>query len=202
MALDLDRFVRLRPLLLHVTSRGNSALIEREGRLVPAARTLRGAGMGSSVRVRRAESVVIDAGQGRVYLRDQTPLRAANVRLAGGWTFADLVQELNEHVFFWPAGGGGPSVYAKRLQAKYASQGQVVMAFGTALLLEHNLARLRLCACNSGAPRCNPHVGKARRGPETLATPAAYPGTPGTVVEVAFRGEVRLADALEWIAPI
>ncbi len=202
MALDIEKFVRLRPLLTHVTSRRNAALIERQGRLVPAATILREAGMGASVRTRRPEAVVIGAGRNRVYVRDQAPLHPGNVRLAGKWAFADLVEELNEHVFFWPAGRRGPNTYGKRLEDKYAGQDQVVMCFGSENLIRLNLARLRVCACNSGAPRCNPHVGKAERGPATLAKPAAYLGTPGTVIEVAFRGEVKIADSLEWVAPI
>jgi len=137
-----------------------------------------------------------------VYLRDQAPLHPGNVRLTGGWTFADLVEELNNHVFFWPAGRGGPSVYAKRLEAKYAGQGQVAMCFRSENLIRLNRSRFRVCSCNSGAPRCNPHVGKADRGPATLAKPADYPGTPGTVIEAAFRGDVTIGDALEWVSPI
>lgn len=202
MALDVGRLVKLRPLLLHITSRQNAEMIEREWCLRPAASILREAGMPGLVRVRRPEALVVNVGVRGVYLRDQRPLRAANVRLTGGWTFANLVEELNEHVFFWPAGAGGPSAYANRLQAKYAGQDQVAMAFRAEPLIRHNLDRLRVCVCNSGAPRCNPHVGKAERGPGTLAKPTVFAGTAGRIVEVAFRGEVTIANALEWVAPI
>ena len=166
--LDFEKFIALRPVLLHVTSRQNLEWIRRDGRFRPAASILRAAGLGGLVRERRPEAMVVrvpDGDGGRdVYVRDQRPLRAGNMRLLGGWDVGDFVAELNEHVFFWPCGAGGPGAYGRRLFERYRGEDQVVISLGTRALIEENRDRLRVCACNSGAPRCNPRTGKAARG--------------------------------------
>lgn len=116
MPFTLDQFARRFPRLYHLTAAMNVAGIEADGCLYAAAETFRQARAAGMICERRPESVVIPLpqGGGQRHIRDQFPLHEGNCALLGGWTFADLVQDLNERVFFWPGTEGGPTDYGRR----------------------------------------------------------------------------------------
>lgn len=197
MPLDLARFATARPYLYHLTAATNLAHIERTKRLESASVLLERAGRRELVRERRRDhvSVALPGGAGPeptlVHIRDQAPLHAGNVRLEGGWNFADLVTELNRRVYFWPGKVDGPSPYGCRHFQRYAAEDCVVLVVRTDAVLS---AAAEFSCCNSGSPRCNPSVPgyKAPRGPRTFLNAASFEGSPGNVIEVVFPGGVDL----------
>ncbi|MFI4915863.1 MAG: DUF7002 family protein [Phycisphaerales bacterium JB060] len=193
MQFMLADYLRLRPTLFHLTARANLPLIERTRRLRPAVDIFAAAGMGHLSRTRRAESVVVECGGQAIHVRDQAPLFEKNCGLAEGWTFADLVQHLNEHVFFWP-GGDKPIQQGLNHFGRYAKDDCVVLVLPTEQVFTAN-PEPRFSACNSGSPRHKAVNGKGvpgPRGPDTFRLAHDFDGTPGKVVEVVFRGPVSL----------
>ena len=183
-------FAATRPRVYHLTARSNMDRIRAAGSLIPAAEHFRAAGREDLVRSRRAQAVALTPG---VSIRDQAPLYEGNCGLADGFTFADLIALLNEHVFFWPGTAEGPIRPGRNHIGRYAgSEDVVVLSLPTLALLQANAAvPARCCRYNSGSPRCN----RGRRSPRHagLFVPMSeWEGTPGDVVELVFRGRVVL----------
>ncbi|MEQ8316372.1 MAG: hypothetical protein RIE77_10890 [Phycisphaerales bacterium] len=184
---------RLRPTLFHITARSNLEHIQRTRRLRPAVDIFAAAGTPHLSRARRARSVVVECDGQAVHVRDESPLYEKNCGLAEGWTFADLVQHLNEHVFFWP-GGDKPIQQGLNHFGRYSKDDCVVLVLPTAQVFAAN-PEPRFSACNSGSPRHKAVNGKGvpgPRGPDTFRLAEDFDGTPGKVVEVVFRGAVSL----------
>ena len=197
MPLTAAALTRLRPTLFHLTARANLPLIERTRQLRPAVDIFAAAGTPHLSRARRAESMVVDCDGQAIHIRDQAPLYEKNCGLAEGWTFADLVQHLNEHVFFWP-GSERPIAAGRNHFGRYEHDDAVVLVLPTAEVFAAN-PEPRFSACNSGSPRHKAVNGKGvpgPRGPDTFRLAEDFEGTPGLtpgrVVEVVFRGPVSL----------
>jgi hypothetical protein len=200
MTLNLIDFLETRPRLFHLTAESNVERIRESGVLSPASHLLRSAGFARNIRRRRPGSLLIRDGDRRIHIRDQAPLHAGNVELAGGWSFEDLVEHLNDHVFFWP-GDDRPNDYGRRHFARYRDQDCRVLVFSTRGLLAANRdLPPRLCRFNSGSPRCTGGR-RSPRGPDLFQLVDEYGGTAATVVEVVFRGEVRLPDHFQVQEP-
>lgn len=197
MAIDVERFIVLRPYLYHVTARENRSLVAASMQLEPAMDLLRRAGRLDLARWRRPESLTLALGHDQVVLKDQRPLIEANISLDGAWDIGDFVQYLNEHVFFWPGRADGPIAHGVRLLGRYESDAPCVLRVPTRDLLDHNpdVAPL-FCPFNSGAPRQNGGR-RARRGPQLFAPAAQFGRRESEVVEVAFRSTVVLPDTTE-----
>lgn len=206
MPFTLDQFAQRFPRLYHLTAAMNVAAIEADRCLYPAAETFRQARALADIRERRSESQVVTLpGGSKRHVRDQAPLYEGNTALLGGWTFADLVQDLNERVYFWPGTEKGPSDYGRRHFTRYAPGGDVrVLVVETASLFSANRdLPPQFCRYNSGSPRCNPkskEAGKrSPRGPATFLPADLFDGSTGTVVEVTFRRGVALGGlTAEW----
>jgi hypothetical protein len=128
----------------------------------------------------------------RVLLRDQAPLHARNMRLTDGWSFEQFLRHLNDRVFFWPGGTGGPISYGVRHFDRYEREAPVVVRVPFAELLAANPGITpELCRYNSGSPRWSRGLA-APRGRDTFATPDVATFAPAQVVEVTFPGRVRL----------
>src|SRR6185295_18424853 len=108
MPLTLSEFAGTRPFLYHLTARQNLPGILATRQLQSAAQILRAAGRYDWLRQKRAEGMLVRDGARAVHLRDQAPLHRGNLDLQAGWSFEDLVQYLNVHVFFWPGTAEGP----------------------------------------------------------------------------------------------
>lgn len=193
MPLDLDRFIQTRPCRYHLTATRNAERILSSHTLRPAADAFIEGGQPEMIRSRRRGSCTVPLLGDTVHIRDQAPLHPGNVALAPGWSFEDLVEHLNRHVFFWPGTDLGPIPYGVRHFHKYAGKGKVVLILNTAEVFAANESLPpRFCRYNSGSPRCS--GGKpSPRGPGTFALAHDYIGTPGSVVEVTFPGPVTLA---------
>lgn len=192
MPLDIERFVRLRPVLYHLTATPNAARIRDTGLICPASALYRSAGMTPSIRTRRAKGQWIEFGGERVHIRDQAPLHRGNIMFSGGWKFEDLVAHLNDHVFFWPGTASGPIAYGLRHFQRYAGDDTAVLSFDTRAVFAANLKPgPRFCKYNSGSPRCSKGRGSPR-GPDTFLDARAFPHNPSEVIEVTFPSIVSL----------
>lgn len=192
MPLDLERFVKLRPTLYHLTAASNAAHIRSSGRIDSAAALYRSAGIEPSIRCRRASEEWIRCDGDDVHIRDQAPLHRGNIDLSDGWRFEDLVAYLNEHVFFWPGKPEGPIPHGLRHFKRYAREKAVVLSFDTQELFAANAdPGPRFCKYNSGSPRCTGGQ-RSPRGPGTFLRPSAFPHRAGEVIEVTFPASVDL----------
>lgn len=197
MAFEIDRFIRLRPFLFHVTARENADALADTLTLQPADTLLRWAGRQELSRVRRRESIAVQAGVHRIVLKDQAPLIAANAELAPGWDFADFIEFLNRHVFFWPGTARGPIAHGQRLHSRYESDGPLVLRIPTEDLFAANATELvRFAAFNTGAPRMTGGR-RSPRGPDLFQIASEFPRRASEVVEVAYRSSVALPETTE-----
>jgi hypothetical protein len=199
MALDLDLFVERRPYAYHLTGEENFRLMRTSRAIRSAAEMIESAGCSGSLRVRRRKHAPIQITGTKAFLRDQDPLHEGEIRFEGGWKMADLVEELNRHVFFWPGTVEKPNGYGIRHFGLYSkSEKPVILRVPTASLLSCN-PRLKphFCRFNSGSPRC---VGgkKSPRGPDTFLPADRFPGTSSDVAELTFRGAVQLPALTEY----
>ena len=201
MSFTVAEYAELRPFLYHVTARENLPRLRRTRRLEPTAALLRAAARLELLRIRRPEPVTISIDGDTVVLKDQRPLIEANVSPADGWDFGDLVQFLNEHVFFWPGDAIGPVLSGRRLLAHYASDLPTVLRVPVLDLVAVNPEVAPLFSpYNTGAPRMQ--RGKpVRRGADVFRPAHDARRRRFEVVEVAFRGALLLPHSVQVPGP-
>ena len=194
MPIDLQRFVALRPYLYHLTASENVQRIIRTRILESASSLMAAARDVTHLRRKRREHRVIGVGAERVVIRDQAPLHAGNIQLEDGPSFEDIVQLLNERIFFWPGGPSGPNAYGERYFGRYRDEDPAVLRIRTSdVVADPRNTEPEFCRFNSGSPRWS--GGRASpRGPSTFAGPAIATYRPSAVVEVTFVGRVHLPE--------
>jgi len=100
-------------------------------------------------------------------------------------------------VFFWPGTAAGPIDYGQRHFNRYRHERPAILMVEMESFLPENPAQEMLCKDNSGSPRYS--FGEASpRGPDTFVPLNRFDGTPSNVVEVVFRGAVRLPTTFEY----
>jgi hypothetical protein len=198
MPFTLQAFSAMRPYAFHLTAEENLRSIRERGRLESASLLMDQAGRPELLRLKRSKHVSVFISGVEIQLRDQAPLHAANVAFEQSWGFADLVEELNKLVFFWPGKIEGPNQYGRRHFDRYRSESPVLLRVRTDALIARNSDIIPLfCRYNSGSPRYsggNP----SPRGPSTFLSVADFPGRPGHVVELTFPGRVALPNSAEF----
>ena len=194
MLIDLQRFITLRPYLYHLTASENVQRIVRTRVFESAASLMTAARDVTHLRRKRREHRVIGIGAERVVIRDQSPLHAGNIQLEDGRSIGDIVQLLNERVFFWPGGPSSPNACGERHFEKYRAEDPAVLRVRTSdVLADPRNTEPEFCRFNSGSPRWS--GGRASpRGPSTFAGPAIATCRPSAVVEVTFVGRVHLPE--------
>lgn len=198
MAFTIDEFVGARPYVFHLTARANQGRIKRTRMLHPASSLLVAGDRMDLVSVRRRLSVELPIEGEVVQVRDQAPLHQGNIAFEGGWTLTDVIQELNERVFFWPGKKDRAIAYAHRHFARYSEERPVVLRASLASVLKTNTDHQPgFCRFNSGSPRCSSGR-KSPRGPSTFVDCLNADFQRGQVVEVTFRGPVVLPVETEW----
>jgi hypothetical protein len=192
MAFSLDRFAALRPFLFHLTAFDNLERVRRTGALESAAALIARSDRPGLLRERRPSGERVTVDGAAVHVRDQAPLHAGNVALPPDWEFEDLVEMLNQQVFFWPGGERGPIDYGLRHFGTYADEKSAILRVPFRSIAGANPGNPpRFCRFNSGAPRWS--AGRAApRGPDTFQEAAACDVLPGGVVEVTFQGRAAL----------
>jgi len=190
--MTLDQFTRLRPFVYHLTAADNVQLILGAGCLYSAARVLRVANRTGDVRQVRREKARVQHEGASISLRDQQPLHEKNCALSDLWSFEDLVEHLNDHVYFWPGNESIPISSGLNHFKRYRSENAVVLKVQTTSLLRSNPAAVPLFSrFNSGAPRWS--GGKpSPRGPNLFIPVESFNGPAADVVELVFRDEINL----------
>lgn len=186
----------IRPCLYHLTSPQNFDLLLETRRMRSTADILHASGDHQLLESKRYETLTVIVDDDSIDLRDQQPLYEGKASLEGGWTFADLIRTLNEHVFFWPGWTHKPVDCGTSHFEKYESDGPVIFRVRTEDMLAINHAEPFFCKYNSGSPRTTQGKGSPR-GPNTFVRchEAAY--TASNVVELTYRGAATLPDHLE-----
>jgi len=125
-------------------------------------------------------------------LRDQSPLHQGNIALVGGYTYDDVIEQINRWIFFWPGTAEGPISYGVRHFERYREENPVILRMNIRSLLGSNPeVQPKFCRYNSGSPRCS-NGAKSPRGPETFVPAGKFAETPGKVVEVTFEESIVL----------
>lgn len=192
MPFTLSDFAERRPFLFHLTSERNLQRIRETSHLESAFSLIAKSGRPEILREHRLAETELRIGADTVLLRDQSPLLAANVDLAIGWSFADLIEFLNRRVFFWPGDGTGPIKPGRNHFERYRREAPVILRclFNSVRHLNRTNAPL-FCRFNSGAPRQN-NGQPIPRGPDSFVAAGRFPGNPSAAVEVTFLDHVQL----------
>lgn len=189
--LSLIELARVRPFLFHLTAQQNVPRIRELRRLDCATTLLKAAGKSESGKAKRESHVVVSIDGHNILIRDQRPLHRGNAALADGWSFVDLVECLNGHVFFWPGTERGPIAYGVRHFERYATENPAVLRVRTESLAGALKLDPYYCRFNSGSPRYN--NGKASpRGPDTFVSARHWSRRASEIVEVTFRKYITL----------
>lgn len=194
MFLLLERFVKARPYLYHLTHRENLTHIRDLRRLFPAAVLMERSGNVGLMRTPRRGLKSVSFEGRVIIIRDQDRLHEGNTGLARGYAFPDLIRALNRQIFFWPGTAAGPIGSGMRHFERYADERPFILRveFESLHSLNSRIPPL-FCRYNSGSPRCTPpHGRKSPRGPNTFVSAANFNETPGKVVEVTFSAEINL----------
>lgn len=192
MSFDIARFAALRPHLYHLTAAENVARIRAAGKIESAAELMHVAGDLTYLRQKRHGHIRLEVDGAVVVIRDQSPLYEGNIDLQGGWSFEDVIESLNERVFFWPGGLTGPNDYGERHFERYRDEDPAIVRVNTALVVgSSENAEPEFCKYNSGSPRCS-GGNRSPRGPETFVNAAQATFLASQVVEVTFPQGVLL----------
>jgi hypothetical protein len=144
------------------------------------------------LRTRRLEAIPLTIGDVQIWVRDQAPLHRGNTILPSGYTFEDLVEDLNRRVFFWPGTAAGPISYGIRHFKRYEHENPAILRIEfESLLLSNPDVEPRYCKYNSGSPRCSNGL-KSPRGLDTFLLVDDFNHGPARVVEVTFDKEIIL----------
>jgi hypothetical protein len=188
------------PRLFHVTPPGAGESIRVQGlrctKSLVHSSTLDAQRREALLSERRASEVPLPLTDGRtVRLNDQLPLglKALQACLDDGWSAADWIAHLNQHVFFWPSEERLLSLLNARMNRERERE---VLVFDTLSLVSAHAVRTHLSPINSGATMRK----AARRGAATFTPIAAHSFAqwrrlrgkrqPDDVAEVLVRGDV------------
>jgi hypothetical protein len=171
----------------------NVSIIRKSGELFCATELVRRSGNTSMLRAKRRDSVIIPFGSDSVHVRDQAPLYENNIEFDQGLTFADWIEVLNGHVFFWPGTKKGPIGYGQRHFEKYRLSSPCMLRIEFNAIVAANTMEPRFSKYNSGSPRCS----KGNRSPRGIGTfvlseEASF--APSACVEVTFLKQVKLPE--------
>lgn len=195
--MNINKFIKLRPYLYHLTDRENLDNILSLKRLLSTTTIISKSDIldkDGFLTSKRATHTEIYINATKYKIRDQRPISilALGKCVDGGWSASDFIASLNKRVFFWPT--------ITRLNThyqRYRSEDPIIIRMRTEKLFEIN-KNPRFCRLNSGATRANSHLGgiAPARGPNTFLTAEYYSLTPGSVVEVTFEDFCDLPESL------
>lgn len=206
MAFCIKQFKKIRPYLFHLTSERNVPRILKSGCIQSTASLVKLARENISLRDKRKEIVPITIDGEIIELRDQAPLYEGKAKLLDNWNFGDLVEFLNNRIFFWPGNDQGPVLSGKNHFFRYKEENPVVLQIETEVLFDANPKNGPFfCKYNSGAPRTTMGQGSPR-GTCTFVDATLATFLPSQVVEVAYLDSVviqgisvQLSNVRNWI---
>jgi hypothetical protein len=198
VAFAIQALLSLRPYAYHLTSVDNLSSIRATGRLESAATLIDMAGRPELSRQRRPRHVRIRVSGADVSLQGQGPLHEGNISFGEGWGLEDLVERLNDLVFFWPGWGDRINEYGQRhFKSTSWSECPAILRVNTAALWKENPILTPLfCRFNSGSPRCVDGR-KSPRGPDTFLPADQFAGSCSEVAEMTFPKGVSLPNCTE-----
>jgi len=198
VAFAIAAFLSLRPYAYHLTSVDNLPSIRATGRLESAATLIDMAGRLELSRQRRQRPVRIRVSGADVWLQGQGPLHEGNISFGDGWGLEDLVERLNDLVFFWPGRVDRPNKYGMRhFESTSWCESPALLRVDTAALLKENPTLTPLYCCfNSGSPRCVDGR-KSPRGPDTFLPADQFARRCSEVAELTFPRGVSLPNCTE-----
>jgi hypothetical protein len=185
MAFSIAQYAKVRPTLWHLTHRDNLHFIRTSRTLKPADQLIP-APLDS---VRRGRQV----NAGAPVLRDQELLHEKCVALQAGFTFPDLLRELNRRVFFWSGWPDRPVKPGRDAIVRYSASDVLIRLSFLQLAKQHTPYFSR---CNSGATRMQ-HGRRVLRGPDTFLEAEQCDFPPSRVVEVTFVEPVHMVGDCE-----
>ena len=200
MPIDLPALMKTSPFLFHLTFSTNLNRIRRFQRLDCAASLMRAGGGVHLLRERRSEMTPLAVEGEAVILTDQLPITEANIEFQSGWQLPDLIEALNNRVFFWRGSRSGLLARDRGHHAKYdaAEHELIFLRLPFQETSELNAGRgPELSKYNTGAARRNKGK-RVPRGPTTFSTPECADFEIGEVREVAFRDFVELPTSTEY----
>jgi uncharacterized protein DUF7002 len=209
MGIDIQDIIRLRPYLFHLTDSRNVDRILRTRVLESASQIMSVAGREDLAAVKRPTHVKVSVGLDDIFLRDQAPLHAGNMKLPPAWEFDTFIRSLNMRVFFWPGSAAGPIDYGVRHFNRYQAERPTILRIRLASFLDANQGmELEVCRYNSGSPRWSRGV-PAQRGASTFINPAHAAFSASQIVEITVAGNVKLPSDAEigpqpsgpWVCP-
>jgi hypothetical protein len=185
--MNIEKFIKERPYLYHLTSNSNAKLIIAEKRIYSANELIKMSNNKQHLSVqrkKRTDHYQLSINGNTYSLRDQQPIseKALAKCLTDGWNTGDFLYHLNDRVFMWPT--------LDRLWRhfnRYKEEKPVIFRFPTEELLVINLHVL-FCRLNSGATRANPYLGgkPPSRGGKTFLPADQFPYFIREVAEVTF----------------
>lgn len=193
--MDIQKFIKDRPYLYHLTSKENAEHIMAQKRLHSANELIKMSKDRKHFPVQRQKRVghyelTID---GKSYiLRDQRPIseKALAKCLTDGWSVSDFLFHLNSRVFMWPT--------LDRLWRhfnRYEAEKPIIFRFPTEELFAAN-SHAEFCRLNSGATRANSYLGgkPPARGSQTFLPANQFELSVRDVAEVTFPKQCDIND--------
>lgn len=185
--MNIEKFIKERPYLYHLTSRSNSKLIIEEKRIYSANELIKMSKNKQHLSVqreKRTDHYLISINGNTYALRDQQPIseKALAKCLTDGWSVSDFLFHLNSRVFMWPT-----LDRLRRHFNRYKEEKPVIFRFPTEEILAIN-SHVLFCRLNSGATRANSYLGgkPPARGKQTFLPANQFPHPVREVAEVTF----------------
>lgn len=198
--MTIEKFIRSRPYLYHLTHRNNIDSILRARRIESTSlltERVQHPDRENFLQQRRATNVAIGRGEHSFVIRDQAQIKLEALRqaLVDGCSLEQFISLLNSKVFFWP------TLYdVTKHFSTYTREKPRVLRFSTSEVFALNDAP-RFCRFNSGATRPHPYYGKkpAPRGLNSFVLAENFDYIPSKVREVTFNQFCVLPESY-WIA--
>lgn len=195
--MDLEKFIRDRPFLYHLTSQENAESIIAAQKLLSANAIIdisNNASYCIHKRTRRTDHVQLVFNDQVYHLRDQRPIseKALAKCLTDNWTVGDFLFHLNDRVFMWPT--------LERLWRhfnRYERESPIIFRFSTKEVIELN-PHVKFCRLNSGATRANSYLGgkPPERGAATFLPAELFQQSVREVAEVTFENHCFISGAV------
>lgn len=193
--MDIDKFIKLRPYVYHLTDRRNLNSIIAQKQIFSTRKIVSDSAIQNKktyLASRRPNHDLIKINVYDFHIRDQQPISELVLgrSLTNNWTVADFIAHLNKRVFFWPTINR-----LTRHYDRYQSENPIILRFSTEDVLKLN-PNAEFCHLNSGATRCSSHWnGDApHRGADTFLTAANYQLGHASVAEVTILDYCDLPD--------
>lgn len=197
--MELQKFIKIRPHIYHLTDHRNLDSILETGKLLSTKKLVAMSTVADKagfLSTRRENHKVITAKNIDYHIRDQRPLSLKILKgcLDEGCSIEDFIDYLNSKVFMWGKMQGLQSHYARYIAQ---NENPIILRFNTEEVFTLN-KQPRFTRLNSGAPRASSYLGGkgSPRGLKTFETSDDFSYGAGSVNEVVFDDECILPDLI------